>query len=590
MPPTHAPTLRHLPALLLLLLAGRTRSLPSPSTPTTSSAAPRPNILLIVADDLGYADVDFQPNNRSVVRSPHLRRLAYDGVRLSNHHVQPFCSPTRATLLTGRHVLRYGLQNTVIWPQDAWAVPENETLLPEYLRAAGYRTAQIGKWHLGLYKPFALPLARGFDEQYGYYLGGEDYWTHSRSDGLDWHRNDTLETGDNGTYSADLLGDAAVDFIRRGAPPAAASLASAGSAPSSAPAAASAASAATRPWFLYLPFQSVHSPLEAPAASLALYPHLSGPQKTRAAMVSALDDQIGKITDELERTHQLDTTAIVFTSDNGAPDGQALDMTIGSDILDIPGRWADPITGKRPTRPPPGAGSPPHGGGGGSNWPLSGWKHWVFEGGVRSAAFLRYPPVTAAVNGTTHDGLFHSVDWLPTLLKIAGVANPGDGEEEDEDKDKDEERHRSLTTKPALPLDGVDISAALAKGGKVSPRTEIPIQITACGVTKGKVWPRSIVDGPQAALISGDLKLIVDCYWRDSKDVGGSHVQLYNITADVAEMKDLAAARPDDVARLVKRLDYWESVSVEPYNMHIDASCGEGKPQGTNPPRWDHWC
>ena len=144
----------------------------------------RPNILLMVSDDMGYAD-DSYTGPVSMFDTPNLRALATAGVRLRNHHVQPICSPTRATLLTGRHVLRYGLQNSVIWPEDAWAVPQNETFLAQNLRDAGYATACIGKWHLGLHKPWALPLARGFDEMLGFYLGAEDYWTHTRNGGLD---------------------------------------------------------------------------------------------------------------------------------------------------------------------------------------------------------------------------------------------------------------------------------------------------------------------------------------------------------------------------------------------------------------------
>ncbi len=503
----------------------------------------KPNVLLIVADDLGFSDVDFQPNNRSVVRTPNLRELAMGGIRLINHHVQPFCSPTRAALMTGRHVLRYGLQNTVVWPQDAWAVPKNETLLSDRLKQQGYYTAQYGKWHLGLFKQWAVPTSRSFDEQYGYYLGGEDYWTHARNGGLDWHRNGTLETGDNGTYSADLLGDAASGFIRR----------------------RSSSGGANPPWFLYLPFQSVHSPLEAPDDCLNRYPGLKGSQKTRAAMVSSLDDQVGKITKTLKETSQLDRTIIIFTSDNGAPDGDALDMEIGSRVLDIPGYFMPPGDGSKPVRPPSGGGSPPHGSGGGSNWPFSGWKHYVFEGGIRSAAFVRYPPLTGDMAGKTHNGLFHAVDWVPTIMSLVGAGD------------------RAGAT---LPLDGLDIGPALRQGGSVSPHTELPVQITACGDGE----PRSIVSGPGAAIIVGDLKLIVDCYWRASKNISGSHVQLYNITADLAEEKDLAAERPQDVTRLVERLDYWEQQSVEPYNKFaIDKSCGQGKPQG-QPPHWDSWC
>ena len=137
-------------------------------------------------------------------------------------------------------------------------------------------------------------MSRGFDEAYGYYLGGEDYWTHERTGGLDWHRNDTLETRDNGTYSADLLGTATVNFVlRRAAEPA-------------------------TPWYLYLPFQSVHSPLEAPAEDLALYPELEGPVQTRAAMISAMDKQVGAVTHALQQTEQMDDTIILFTADKCA--------------------------------------------------------------------------------------------------------------------------------------------------------------------------------------------------------------------------------------------------------------------------------
>ena len=123
-------------------------------------------------------------------------------------------------------------------------------------------------------------MARGYDEAYGYYLGGEDYWDHTRNGGLDWHRNDTLETGENGTYSAELIGNAAVEFVSR----------------------------APSPWFLYLPFQSVHSPLEAPQRYLDMYPHLSGSQRMRAAMVTAMDDQVGDLVAALKKRGQLEST------------------------------------------------------------------------------------------------------------------------------------------------------------------------------------------------------------------------------------------------------------------------------------------
>lgn len=489
----------------------------------------KPNILMVVADDLGFADQGFM-GNASASITPNLDELGRAGVRLFNHHVQPFCSPTRATLLTGRHVLRYGLQNTVIWPQDPYSIPRNETFLSQNLRAAGYHTAQFGKWHLGLHHKWSLPMARGFDEQYGYYLGGEDYWTHKRNGGLDWHRNDSLaETGDDGVYSADLLAKAAVDFVFRHKAP-------------------------VEPWFIYLAFQSVHSPLQAPDDCLARYPHLNGSQKKRAAMVSAMDDGIGNITKALRTTGQLEQTVILFTADNGAPFGAA--FMEDDDKLEALATPRSPAK-----RPPTGSGSPPHGGGGGSNYPLSGWKHWVFEGGVRSAAFVHYP---GGLQGRReHWGLFHSVDWLPTLVSLAGG-----------------------TTEQNLPLDGVNIWKALQTGGSTSPRSEIPVNIAACG--KDANGTQTIVDGPQAAVIVGDLKLIVDCFWRSTR--GLESAQLYNITADPGEEHDLATKRPSDVQKLGERLAYWEAQSVPPYALQgREMSCGEGKPHG-KPLAWSPWC
>eukprot|EP00730_Choanoeca_flexa_P001445 TRINITY_DN10639_c0_g3_i5.p1 TRINITY_DN10639_c0_g3~~TRINITY_DN10639_c0_g3_i5.p1 ORF type:complete len:432 (+),score=78.88 TRINITY_DN10639_c0_g3_i5:186-1481(+) len=394
---------------------------------------------------------------------------------------------------------------------------------PNYYLAFCVLTVQYGKWHLGLYKDWALPMARGYDEQYGYYLGGEDYFTHERDGGLDWHRNDTLETGDNGTYSAYSLGNATVDFIQR---------------------------KQDKPWFLYLAWQSVHSPLQVPDTYLERFPNLTGNVLLRNAMVAAMDDQMGAIVATLKQTDQLDNTLIVFTADNGAPYALAYSMGDEKEMVQAMGFGSN-----LHKRPPSGH----HGKGGGSNYPLSGWKHWVFEGGVRSSAFVYYSKLNHP--GTVHNGLFHSVDWLPTIVNLVG----GD-------------------TSRNLALDGMDIWPAI-QAGTGSPHRELPIEIAACG----KNTSQTIVDGPQAAILVGEMKLIVDCWWRDSKDP--STAQLYNLTADISELNDLSKSQPETVKQLLARLDYWEGQSVDPYQMNgIDPSCGEGAPQGNNPPHWDVWC
>jgi arylsulfatase A-like enzyme len=260
----------------------------------------------------------------------------------------------------------------VVWPQDPWAMPLNETFLSENLQDAGYYTAYFGKWHLGFFTKEHLPMKRGFNEQYGYYLGGEDYWDHSRTDGLDWHRNDTLETRENGTYSADLLGLAAATFITK-------------------------MSTKDTPWYLYLPFQSVHSPLEAEDIDLAHYPDLSGTVKTRAGMISALDRAIGNVTHALVQTEQLDDVILLFTSDNGAPYGAAFDQGDDPAMMDALGMQTrgPPRTAPGPDRPPSGGnGTHTHGGGGGSNYPLSGWKHYVFGATQPATAPQQPEPLT----------------------------------------------------------------------------------------------------------------------------------------------------------------------------------------------------
>ena len=512
-----------------------------------------PSIALVVADDLGYADAGFTGAG-GVAATPHLDALASAGVRLDRHYVQPICSPTRAALLTGRHVLRYGLQNAVIWPSAAWSLPKNETLMAEHLRAAGYRTAILGKWHLGMHASWALPRARGFDEQLGMYTGTVDYFRHTTRDGaVDWHYNDSrVETRDNGTYSSVVLGAAAADFVERNA---------------------------RRKWFLYLAMQSVHHPLHAPEECLARYPQLSGEVKARAAMVSALDDAVGELTTALERSGQAKRTLVLFLSDNGAP---YIDAVFDHDLrdegasslldLELVAVGSRSIW-KGARRPPPGVGSPPHGitelgdtghaAGGGSNYPYSGWKHWVFEGGVRSAAFVWWAPLNRARGGSSHGGLFHAVDWMPTLVKLAGGS-----------------------TATSLPLDGYDVLPALMEGGAASPRDEVPVNIAACGPDAHGT--RSIIDGPQAAIVVGELKLVVDCFWRSQRDL--ARAQLFNLTADAAEAHDLAGRRQDDVRRLAERLAAWEAKAVDPYELYaIDASCGKGRPQGS-PPAWTPWC
>lgn len=249
---------------------------------------PKPSLIYIIADDLGYADPGF--NGGKEIQTPVLNRLAKSGTVLSSFYVQPVCSPTRASLMTGRYVAHTGVYS-VIKPNAPWGLPLAERTLPQALREAGYVTAISGKWHLGEFEPAYRPTQRGFDHQYGLWFGMIDYFTHKREGQLDWHRND--QPCDDEGYSTHLIAKEACRLIRN--------------------------KDADKPLFLYLPFNAVHGPLQVPESYMAPYEKLSGPRKKYAGMLAAMDESIGQIVAALEEKKMLDNTLIIFSSDNGGP-------------------------------------------------------------------------------------------------------------------------------------------------------------------------------------------------------------------------------------------------------------------------------
>ena len=249
----------------------------------------RPNILFILADDLGYADVGF--NGGREIKTPNLDKLAAAGARLEQFYVQPVCSPTRAALMTGRYPMRHGLQVGVVRPWAQYGLPLAERTLPQALKEAGYATAIAGKWHLGHFERAYLPTARGFDRQYGHYNGALDYYTHDRDGGHDWHRGDwaSYDAG----YSTHLLAAEAVKFIEE--------------------------KGGRQPFFLYVPFNAVHAPHQVPEKYSAPYAHLKEPRRTYAGMLAAMDEAIGQILAALDGKGLRRQTLVVFSSDNGGP-------------------------------------------------------------------------------------------------------------------------------------------------------------------------------------------------------------------------------------------------------------------------------
>ena len=253
------------------------------ASPPAAGNGAAPNILVMVADDLGWGDVGF---HGGAPHTPNLDRLAKDGLELQRFYVYPVCSPTRAALLTGQMPRRFGIA-TIIGPREA-GLPAGVTTLPRTLQAAGYQTALIGKWHLGAQSP---PQQNGFDHFYGF-LGPEiDYSKHTgRNGATDWQRDGkTLEeTG----YSTFLFADEAVRQLEK--------------------------RDATRPFFLEVAFNAPHFPLSAPDEYLTKYKNLPRQQATYAAVVDALDAAVGRILAALDRQGLRNNTLVVFFSDNGA--------------------------------------------------------------------------------------------------------------------------------------------------------------------------------------------------------------------------------------------------------------------------------
>lgn len=315
---------------------------------TASSDAAQPHIVLMVADDLGWGDVGY---NGSRIETPNIDRLVQRGVRLNQFYAQPVCSPTRGALMTGRYPMRLGLQCGVIRPWAIHGLPLDERTLPQALNEVGYETAVVGKWHLGHFQPAYLPTHRGFDLQYGHYNGALDYVTHDRDGGHDWHLNDAANY-DQG-YSTNLIGKHAAGIIANHNP--------------------------SKPLFLYVPFNAPHTPLQAPEEYIDRYRDFKQKNRqTYAAMVTCMDDAVGRITGALEENdYPADNTLIFFCSDNG---------------------------GVRKL---------------GSNGLLRDGKGSLYEGGVRVPAVAVYEGKIEA--GSQVDEPLHVVDLYPTLLKLAGA-------------------------------------------------------------------------------------------------------------------------------------------------------------------------
>lgn len=323
-------------------------------------ATDKPNIIHIVADDLGWKDVGF--NGATDIRTPNLDALAKGGARLTQFYTQSMCTPTRAALMTGRYPFRYGLQTIVIPGPANYGLDTTEYLMPQCLKAAGYTTAIIGKWHLGHADIKYWPRQRGFDYQYGAMIGELDYFTHSDAGVLDWFRNNK-PVKENG-YTTQLIGADAVKFIDQ--------------------------QSADKPFYLYLTFNAPHTPYQAPQEYIDRFKDIAEPtRRIYAGMVSCLDDEIGKVVSALDQKGLRDNTLIMFHSDNG-----------GTTNAMFAGQMTDLSKTVLPC----------------DNRPFRDGKGSLFEGGNRVAACANWP---GKIKPQTVDGIIHAVDLYSTFAALA---------------------------------------------------------------------------------------------------------------------------------------------------------------------------
>ena len=361
-----------LTASALLGAAPQNTSRENRSAMTTTAKSTRPNFIVFLTDDQGWGDLSCM--GATDFNTPYIDGLAARGVRFTNWYSNsPVCSPSRASLLTGRYPGNAGVRAILGGHRSASGLlPEVPTLASE-LKKQGYRSAMYGKWHLGVTEA-CRPQQHGFDDWFGFLAGCIDYYSHIFYWGMAGNGHDPLhdlwdnnkEYYANGQYFTEMIADRAVSFVR-------------------------AAAKSPDPFFLYVPFNAPHYPMHAPQKYLDRFPDLPWNRRIMAAMISAVDDAVGAIVEELRRQSALDNTCIFFQSDNG-PSRETRN-------------WLDGTTAPYP---------------GGSSGPFKGHKFSLYDGGVRVPGILSWP--AGLPGGRVVDTPAAAMDIFPTFLKAAGAS------------------------------------------------------------------------------------------------------------------------------------------------------------------------
>lgn len=531
-------------ALAFAKLAGGAAAGAAPTPPSGAASAPiRPNIVLLVADDWGFTDIGAFGGE---ISTPHLDDLARRGMRFSNFHVAASCSPTRAMLLTGvdNHLNGHGnLRETMPGahlgrPGYQATLTPNVVTVATLLQAGGYRTSVTGKWNVGN-EPRNLPDQRGFDRSFVMGDTGSDNWEPEKrylphAARVNWFENGKAAVLPERFYSSTFFVDKTIEHLRAG-------------------------SSSGKPFFAYLGFQANHVPVQAPqafidkykgrydggwtalrearrakAGELGLVPKdtpmvtmgttldwsVLSPREKRyqarlmevyAAMAEAMDHEVGRLIAHLKSTGEYDNTVFVFLSDNG-PEGSDYKAAVPWLLFNY-SRDLDRLGG-------PGAYVVP-----GPSWssasasPLSTFKFYAGEGGIRSPLIISGRAVTAA--NQIHAGLTHVTDIMPTLLDLAQVPRPG----------------RTYRGQSIEELTG---------------RSLLPVLADPSARVRGSGEPLGYELAGNKALFKGDLKLVLN-----NPPVGDGQWRLYDLRADPGETKDLREVLPAQFAALQADYAAW---------------------------------
>ena len=322
----------------------------------------KPNIVIILTDDLGWGDVSYHGGS---IPTPNIDKLVSDGLEMNRFYADPSCSPTRASMLTGINNFANGVVRPFANPRvESFGMPLEHKIMPEFLKDAGYITALSGKWHLGMSEEAFLPINRGFDSTYGHLMGGIGYFDHGFSGRLDWHRNGEVLYEDG--YSTTLIANEAVRIIEN--------------------------KDKSAPLFLYIAFNAPHTPIQAELNDIELFKNIDNDyDKKYAANIFSLDREIGKIIKAIEDSDLLEETIIIFFSDNGPVfDVDPIAKVIAPDLLSARG----------------------------SSGKLRGSKLSAYEGGIRVPAVIYWKGV---LEGGKSDQFFFVQDLLPTLLSALSI-------------------------------------------------------------------------------------------------------------------------------------------------------------------------